>query len=204
MKSGRFIGQRWTDFAPWVDIMMPMTYRSHFQGSFEDYLLFLADVVRAQLKWAAAESDCSLLVGLDAHYIFREELEPWESALQQLKPGLSAERKAGFAESMRRNLAALALISQEKTRHLGARLDSFLRGDITGEAMAEELTRFLADPPAGFFPENKLIRAVETVRQANGMGVMIFAASHLTRKKLWGAVEKAFSFPAVPAQQNFP
>jgi hypothetical protein len=33
---------------------------------------------------------------------------------------------------------------------------------------------------------------------------MIFAASHLTRKKLWGAVEKAFSFPAVPAQQNFP
>lgn len=202
MKSGRFIGQRWTDFAPWVDIAMTMTYRSHFQGSFEDYLIYLADVVRAQNRWV--DEKCSLLVGLDAHYIFREELEPWDQALSLLKSGRASESKEEFGRLMKANIAYLSPFSSPKAKELDAKYNSFLKGKATKEALADDLSRILADPPLGFFPEAKLIQTIETVRKAGAPGVVIFAASHLSRKKLWGGVEKAFSFPASPSFEVIP
>ena len=33
VQSGRFIGQRWHEWSRWVDIYMPMTYRSHFPAA---------------------------------------------------------------------------------------------------------------------------------------------------------------------------
>jgi uncharacterized lipoprotein YddW (UPF0748 family) len=202
MKSGRFIAQRWTDFTPWVDIAMTMTYRSHFQGSFEDYLTYLADVVRAQNRWV--EETCSLLVGLDAHYIFREELEPWEQALSLLNTGRALESKEKVDRLIRADIAYLRLFSGPRAKELSARYSSFLKGQLTPEALAGELSGILADPPPRFFPEAKLIQTIETVRQAGGPGVIIFAASQLTRKKLWGAVEKAFSFPSSPSFEVIP
>lgn len=202
MKSGRFIGQRWTDFAPWLDIAMTMTYRSHFQGSFEDYLAYLADVVRAQIEWVGEK--CSLLVGLDAHYIFREELEPWEEALSLLEAGRALEAKDEFNRLMKANIAGLSSISAPRAQALEAKNTSFQEGKVTPEVLADEIKGLLADPPAGFFPGTKLIRTIETVRKAGGPGVIIFSASHLTRKKLWGALEKAFSFPAAPSFEVLP
>ncbi len=205
MKSGRFIGQRWTDFLPWLDITMPMTYRSHFQGSFEDYLLYLGDTVRAQVEWVAERS--TLLVGLDAHYIFREELEPWEKAIQLLKSekeARSPDFEKELAGLLQANIAYLARFSAPRAKELKARVELFRRGKIDREAMAEALRRILNDPPPGFFPGDKLIRTIEVVRQAKGQGVVIFAASHLSRKKLWGALEKAFSFAAQPAEEKIP
>ena len=35
--SARFIGQHWDQWNNWIDVYMPMTYRSHFAGSFESY-----------------------------------------------------------------------------------------------------------------------------------------------------------------------
>jgi len=202
MKSGRFIGQRWTDFAPWVDIAMTMTYRSHFQGNFEDYLTYLADAVRAQNRWV--DGKCSLLVGLDAHYIFREELEPWEQALSLLKTGRAAESKEEFGRLIKANIAYLSPFSPPKAKELDAKYNSFLKGKTTKEALADELNCILSDPPLGFFPEAKLIQTIETVRKAGAPGVVIFAVSHLSRKKLWGGVEKAFSFPANPSFEVIP
>jgi uncharacterized lipoprotein YddW (UPF0748 family) len=200
--SRRFIGQNWTDFVPWVDIMMTMTYRSHFQGAFEDYQVYLADVVRAQTRWAGSPE--SLAVGLDAYYIFKEEREPWEKVLGLLKDGLTADRKEEFASLMKVNLAYLGRFSAPKAKDLSSALDSFLQGKITAGATSEAIRGVLADPPPGFFPEAKLLQTIDTVRTAGGKGIMIFAASHLTRNKLWGALEKAFSNPATPAYQSSP
>lgn len=50
--SGRFIGQDWREFAPWVDTVIPMDYRDHFPGTFEDYLALLGEAVRRQRGWA--------------------------------------------------------------------------------------------------------------------------------------------------------
>jgi hypothetical protein len=200
MKSGRFIGQRWTDFAPWVDITMTMTYRSHFQGSFEDYLAYLGDVVPAQLSWVGNKS--SLYVGLDAFYIFQEEREPWEKAAALLKSsGGSHDELKTLLEA---NIAYLARHSAPRAKSLGDKFRSFEKGEIAGTDMAADITVLLADPPPGFFPEEKLVRAIETVRKSGGKGIMVFSASHLSRNKLWGGLEKAFSFPARPAQEVLP
>lgn len=202
MKSGRFIGQRWTDFAPWVDIMMTMTYRSHFQGSFEDYLVYLGDTVRAQVGWA--ESKAPLLVGIDAHYIFKEELEPWELAINILKSGQAVDQipdeKQRLELLQRQLFMYLSRFSAPRAKDLFEKFQSYSRGDTTRKALADELNAVLSDPPPHFFPENKLIQTIETVRKAGSQGVVIFAASHLTRKKLWWAVEKAFTSPAQPIQ----
>ncbi len=202
MKSGRFIGQRWTDFLPWLSITMPMTYRSHFQGSFEDYLVYLQDTVRAQKEWVAERS--TLLVGLDAHYIFREELEPWERAIKILQSEVKAESETELHSLIQVNIGYLGRFSPPASKQLKSKYESFRKNKISREWMAKELNAVLSDPPAGFFPEEKLIRTIETVRQAKAEGVVIFAASHLTRKKLWGALEKAFSFPARPAHELSP
>lgn len=201
MQSGRFIGQRWTDFAPWVDITMTMTYRSHFQGSFEDYLAYLADVVPAQITWIGNKS--SLYVGLDAHYIFQEEQEPWEKAVALFKAGGEGTR-AELRALMEANTATLSKFSAPKAKALGKAFRAYENGNASGADLAAEVTALLADPPPGFFPEEKLIRAIEAVRQSGGQGIMVFAASHLSRKKLWGGLEKAFSFPARPAQEVLP
>jgi uncharacterized lipoprotein YddW (UPF0748 family) len=201
MKSGRFIGQRWTDFAPWVDITMTMTYRSHFQGSFEDYLAYLGDVVPAQISWTGNKS--SLYVGLDAFYIFQEEREPWENALRLFKAG-GGDVGNELKTLMETNLAYLTGFSPREAETLRVKFKSFEDGKLAGSEMAAGIAALLADPPAGFFPEEKLVRAIEAVRKSGGRGIMVFSASHLSRNKLWGGLEKAFSFPARPAQDVLP
>jgi len=202
MKSGRFLGQRWNDFAPWVDITMTMTYRSHFQGSFEAYLAFLRDVVPAQLSWVGNKS--SLYVGLDAFYIFQEEREPWERAVALLKGDGGSDSEAELKGLMEANIARLSQLSPPHAKALSARFQSLGKKKIKRDDMAAGIMALLSDPPAGFFPEDKLVRVIETVRESGGRGVMIFAATHLFRNKLWGGVEKAFSFPARPAQEVLP
>lgn len=202
MKSGRFIGQRWTDFAPWVDITMTMTYRSHFQGSFEDYLAYLADVVPAQVAWVGNKS--SLYVGLDAYYIFQEERAPWERAVALLKSEGGNESRAELRKLTEGNIAYLARFSAPRAKALGAQFRSFEKGKASPDEMAAQITGLLTDAPPGFFPEDKLIRAIEAVRKSGGRGVMVFSALHLSRNKLWGGLEKAFSFPARPAQEVLP
>ena len=202
MKSGRFIGQRWTDFAPWVDITMTMTYRSHFQGSFEDYLAYLADVVPAQVAWVGNKS--SLYVGLDAYYIFQEERAPWERAVALLKSEGGNEARAELRKLMEGNIAYLARFSAPRAKALGTQFQSFEKGKASPDEMASQISGLLTAAPPGFFPEDKLMRAIEVVRKSGGRGVMVFSASHISRNKLWGGLEKAFSFPARPAQELLP
>jgi uncharacterized lipoprotein YddW (UPF0748 family) len=202
MKSGRFIGQRWTDFAPWVDITMTMTYRSHFQGGFDDYLAYLSDVVPAQAAWVGNKS--SLYVGLDAYYIFQEEREPWEKAIALLRSDSGDGSNSELKALMEANIAYLTKHSAPRAKALGAIFKSFQKKNLGRDDMIAEITALLTDPPAGFFPEEKLVRTIETVKKSGGPGVMVFSATHLFRNKLWGGLEKAFSFPARPAQDVLP
>jgi hypothetical protein len=181
---------------------MTMTYRSHFQGSFEAYLAFLRDVVPAQLAWVGNKS--SLYVGLDAFYIFQEERAPWEQALALLKGGGGPDSGAELKTLMEANLARLSQLSTPHAKALSARFRSLEKKKITRDEMAAGIMALLSDPPPGFFPEDKLIRVIETVRESGGRGIMVFAATHLFRNKLWGGLERAFSAPARPAQEILP
>lgn len=191
MRSGRHIGQRWTDFASWIDIMAPMNYRSHFQGSFEDYLVYLEDYVRAQEEWCGGQS--ALYPGITGHYIYKEEREPWEAAINLLDSENIESRKDQLKELMAENSAYLSKFSPQRARMLDDRFRSYLEKKIAKDILIEDIRKVLSDPPPDFFPEEKLLRTIQIVKKAGAEGVAIFSAGIIHRNKLWPALEKAFT-----------
>ncbi|MFH1940765.1 MAG: putative glycoside hydrolase [bacterium] len=200
--SGRAIGQRWTDFAPWVDIMMPMTYRSHFPGDFETFLTLLGEYVRYQNAWSRGL--CHTYIGITGHYIYKEEYEPVQEMSKSL--GMILQEKDGrekHLKSIRKNFdevaRCLASLEPETERSMRGLVQTLGAKDDkdTERSRIEELKtrvdRLLSDPPEGFYPGEKLVRTIQTIRDAGGEGIVLFAATHLTRKKLWPAVEKVFA-----------
>ncbi len=73
VQSGRFIGQDWRQFAPWVDTCMPMDYRDHFPGDFETYLDLLAESIECQKGWARDYK--RLWPGIALNFLYKEEAE---------------------------------------------------------------------------------------------------------------------------------
>jgi uncharacterized lipoprotein YddW (UPF0748 family) len=68
--SGRFIGQDWRRFAKWMEIAVPMDYRDHFPGTFDQYLALLSETIGRQRTWA---SECeSLWIGTAINFLFKE------------------------------------------------------------------------------------------------------------------------------------
>ena len=51
--SGRFIGQDWREFTPYVETMIPMDYRDHYPGTFDHYLGLLEETIERQKAWSA-------------------------------------------------------------------------------------------------------------------------------------------------------
>jgi uncharacterized lipoprotein YddW (UPF0748 family) len=195
MLNGRFLGQRWTDFAPWVDVMMPMNYREFFQGSFEEYLIYLEDMILAQKDWCEGKSH--LYIGIDASYIYNEEKEPWARALDWLR-SKKADQVAGkdFEALLQKNLGILERFSSPRASAYRKAAGAFLKNQKAPEELARLIQEILNDPPPGFCPEEKLLKVMAVVRKARAEGMVIFAASQLTQKKLWPALEKAFAGPA--------
>ncbi len=192
MRSARHIGQRWTDFLSWVDIMAPMNYRSHFQGSFEDYLAYLKDYIQIQMKWSGRVS--LLYAGVTGHYIYKEEREPWEEAINTLtSTEVTDSSRERLNALMEKNIAYLKEFSPKRAKQLNSTHKSWMKNKIQNEKFVEALREVLSNPPPGFFPEEKFLRTIETVRQAGADGVVIFAAGIIQRNKLWPALEKALS-----------
>jgi uncharacterized lipoprotein YddW (UPF0748 family) len=191
MRSARHIGQRWTDFASWIDIMAPMDYRSHFQGNFEDYLVYLEDYVRAQKKWCGGQS--ALYPGITGHYIYQEERASWEAAIDILSSENIDSQGDELKKLMTENIAYLRNFSAGRAEGLDARFHSYLENKIGKDILLDETRKVLSDPPPGFFPEDKLLRTIQTVKRAGADGVAIFAAGIIHRNKLWPALKKAFA-----------
>jgi hypothetical protein len=69
--SGRFIGQDWRGFLGSVDELMPMDYRDHYPGTFEQYLNLLRESIGRQREWAKGFG--ALLPGVAVNFLFKEE-----------------------------------------------------------------------------------------------------------------------------------
>lgn len=205
VQSARFIGQRWHEWSRWVDVFMPMTYRSHFAGSFEDYLAHLTEVTERQLEWTRHERP--LYAGIATTYLYREEMKPLDDLrdrVDELKTVAPAD-VTGRAEKVRAIGAAFAQINDrlnslapERARELSALVSVVITPsgeNVTPEALdalARGLAQLRADLPPGFLPPEKLTRAIEAARKAKPDGIVIFAAGSLTREKLWPTLETAF------------
>ena len=96
VQSGRFIGQDWRRFSPWVQYLMPMDYRSHYAGDFETHLDLLAESIQQQKAWA--RDFPHLWPGVAAYQLYDEEREPLTRLRRLLRDGGKdvAEMQAAF------------------------------------------------------------------------------------------------------------
>jgi len=205
--SGRFIGQRWRDFAPWVTVMMPMSYRSHFQGDFDTFLKMQEEYSHYETKWTRGLTH--LYMGITAHYIYKEEYEP----LNRIYELLNEAKNGSFKRNWERNIAEeygkiknnLENCSPSTNNEISGLLPELSeeRPEIINQ-LYEKIDGIRRDPPEGFYPGEKLIKTIEAVRKGGAEGITIFAATHVENKKLWGALEEAFSEPALPPDKAAP
>jgi uncharacterized lipoprotein YddW (UPF0748 family) len=93
IQCARFIGQKWNDWTPWVDIFMPMTYRNQFRGDFEVYLARLTEVTKRQKEWLRNEK--ALYAGIATTYLYKEEQERKIYPPEKLTRAIEAARRAG-------------------------------------------------------------------------------------------------------------
>lgn len=70
--SGRFIGQDWRTFASYIDQLLPMDYRDHYPGTFEQYLVLLKESIESQKLWSRDFE--SLWPGIAINFLYKEEL----------------------------------------------------------------------------------------------------------------------------------
>jgi uncharacterized lipoprotein YddW (UPF0748 family) len=201
--SGRFIGQRWTDFSPWIDVMMPMVYRSHFPAvNFDTFVTMLEEYTRYEYRWAKDRSHLS--VGLDVHYIYNEErLFPSDAlhAADSLKVLHGIERD----RYVQRIQSRYSLV-RDHLRQVAPEVEKKLTPDIlaltslTGEQtvlLQDVITSLNSNPPEDYYPKEKLRRAIEAVRKGGGNGIVIYDAGGLTSRKLWPVLEELFKQPSI-------
>lgn len=228
VQSARFIGQQWHRWNDWVDVYMPMTYRSHFAGSFEAYLDHLEETTRRQIEWIGGGRP--LEAGIATTYLYREELKPFDDmndALDALRDlpsstdtqaahrqlnaavyvleGASGDVRQAQQVAVRRlvdaharlqeRLAPLAPGPARELQTLVAAAESAPPEGLAAAAagVSKRLASIRADLPAGFCPPEKLEQAIAAARRANPSGIVIFAASSVTREKLWPVLEKVLA-----------
>lgn len=183
VQSGRFIGQDWRRFSPWVQYLMPMDYRSHFAGDFDAHLQLLAEAVRQQKSWA--RDFPHLWVGVAASQLYDEERRP----LDQLR---SLVRSGAPAASVQPSFDAVAARLRDAAPDLHASIASHLRAPKADPDLAARIDAFVAAPPSGYYPPEKLLKTLEAVRAQDVEGVVVFSTAGLTSARLWEALGAFF------------
>ena len=183
VQSGRFIGQDWRRFAPWVDTLMPMDYRGHYAGDFEMHLDLLAESIQQQKVWA--RDFRHLWIGIAAYQLYEAQHEPLLRMRRLLREnGPVAEIGAAF-DPVAEALAAAA-------PDLKSALAAYLREPKNAEELAAKLDAFLASPPPGYYPPALLNRTLERVRAQDVEGIVIFSAAGITSAGLWPTLADFF------------
>lgn len=196
--SGRFIGQRWNDFAPWVDIMMPMCYRSHYPGTFEDYLKMLAETVRYENMWASNKT--LMYIGFAIHYLYNDEHEIINN-INALCGEYKNENisKTAFKRGFNKNLAKIKELVTDTSllekfdKSLGiftetGEVDSVL--SVTNEIVSQRYH--------SLYPPGRVSETIEAIREAGGRGIVVFAGGAIEQYNLWDTIKESFSTEAKP------
>lgn len=92
IQSGRYLGQKWSDWNPWIDIYMPMSYRSHFLGDFDTYCSHLTEITARQMEWTGHEKP--LCAGIFTSDLYKEEAGTRTYPAAKLVRAIEAARAA--------------------------------------------------------------------------------------------------------------
>ena len=203
--SGRFLGQHWDEWTSWIDVYMPMTYRSHFAGSFEAYLDHLTETTARQMEWIRRQKP--LYAGIATTYLYREEFQPFDEMRDRLNefqslPSTDAKNRLEKAKAIKSAYEKVrqkaAKFAPEKERELTLLVNTVTENEGQSatpaalDELAKKLASFRADMPKGFLPPEKLRKSIQAARRANPDGIAIFAAGSLNREKLWEVLEEEF------------
>jgi uncharacterized lipoprotein YddW (UPF0748 family) len=183
VQSGRFIGQDWRRFSPWVQYLMPMDYRSHYGGDFDTHLDLLAESIQQQKEWA--RDFPHLWPGVAAYQLYEAEREPLTRMRRLL-------RENGSAADLRAAFEPVAARLKQHAPDLHAAVSAQLADPKDAEAAAAKLDAFLREAPEGYYPPERLTQVLERVRAQDVEGVVIFSSGGLTSAGLWGAVAAFF------------
>ena len=203
--SSRFIGQHWDRWNQWIDVYMPMTYRSHFAGSFDAYLDHLTETTERQMEWIGRGRP--LYAGIASTYLFREEYQPFDTMRDQLAEMQTlvatdakgrAERAASISAAFDSARPRLIQIAPGVEKELAPLVTAVTANNGQGsnstnmDQLAKRLAAFRRDIPVGFLPTEKLAAAIKAARKAKPDGIAIFAAQSLDQEKMWGVLETEF------------
>lgn len=200
VQSARYIGQQWHRWNPWTDFYTPMSYRSHFAGDFETYLERLEETTARQMEWIGRGRP--LYAGIATIYLYREEQEPIDNlrdaAGRLHAAGADGEERAKAEAAVREGHRvldrALRPVSADRSKEIAQLVEAALAPGAE-RASVEPLDKALAElrlrPPAGFYPPEKLTRAIAAAQRGKPDGIAIFSAGTLTREHLWPALEAA-------------
>jgi uncharacterized lipoprotein YddW (UPF0748 family) len=183
VQSGRFIGQDWRRFSAWVQYLMPMDYRSHFAGDFETHLDLLTEAIEQQKTWARDFSH--LWIGVAASQLYEEERQPLIEIRTMAAEGRPAEKIRPEFDKVATRLAVFA-------PDLHRAIASHLADPSAADDVPTKIDAFLATPPAGYYPPEKLLKTLERVRVQNVEGIVVFSTSGLTSARLWDALGQFF------------
>lgn len=182
--SGRFIGQDWRQFAPYVETCMPMDYRDHYPGSFETYLDLLEETIASQKVWARDYK--RLWPGAAINFLFFEEERPLHALDRALRANAPAEARVALA-SIGSRLRSVA-------PELHDRLASWAATPREPErpALQDAFSAFLQHVPPAYWPAEKLTRTLDRIRGTGVEGVCLFCEGHLHQYGLWDTLADAF------------
>ncbi|HXH61887.1 MAG TPA: putative glycoside hydrolase [Fimbriimonadaceae bacterium] len=205
--SGRFIGQDWRRHAQYVDVAMPMDYRDHFPGSFDDYLVLLAETIDDQKVWARNFRE--YYPGAAINFMFWEEELPLKALALAAEIG-DRKNATGFYHCISSRLSKVdpdlsdtvakwiglggGYDLRDAQRYLSHRRSDFF--DVVEGApagFATELRVFAEDPPKEYWPHEKFERLVETVEQSGVDGMVVFCEGHLHQYGLWETAKSIFT-----------
>jgi uncharacterized lipoprotein YddW (UPF0748 family) len=200
-----YIGQHWNEWTPWIDVFMPMTYRSHFAGSFESYLDHLTETTERQVEWVNHERP--IYAGIATTYLYREELQPIDDIRDRVNEMKTlatddakgrAEKAGAIRTSFDTMKPHLAEVAPAVEKELATLIDGVVTADGAGatlaalDSLAARMSKLRSDLPPGYFQSEKLLKSIDAARKAHPDGIVIFAAGNLNIEKLWPGLETAF------------
>ncbi|MDD2891013.1 MAG: family 10 glycosylhydrolase, partial [bacterium] len=199
MLSARNIGQRWTDFAPYVDIMMPMDYKSHYAGSLPTFYKFLKEYTQYSKKWC--ENSTNLSIGIDVVYIYGDINKPVNEIRKSLKK--MRTEKTSEIDSIQKSYKKIQKYVIKSVPALDKEISALIKKLSKGvdtlaiDSLDSKVAILVTNAPKGFYPDDILLSTVKAVRDGGGKGLVVFCANDVTRFNLWGAMEKAFNEPSI-------
>lgn len=181
--SGRFLGQDWRQYAPWVDTCMPMDYRDHFPGDFDTYLALLDETIQRQKDWAVDYQ--RLWPGFAINFLYQEEERPLKQLLVLLRSGDRSEQARKIVAPVQSRLRNVA-------PELHHKIWEWVDGqDVDQEIIAVQLESFLTNIPPGYWPKDKVRRTFKAIRKSGVDGLCVFSREQIQRYGMWDTVREA-------------